>query len=444
MAPRRPVQARKSIRHNFMVHSDTRSTPGSTQRAGLSLAQQGNLRFLESAIRAHWRLGQNVVLCWARSEDGIDILFVPHYFLGNFSATLNDCSPTDRLEALNGSFIRKLITGSRMMSSEDFSSTARRFELTPTVIALPVPLENSDEVTGAVESLLKRYSISFVESRAVLLFDIVDFSLFSPFEQTSQLNSLSYSLNSAYNKLKKLDIDINFARTTTGDGFYVWSRNETLLDNVHLFLFMILVVADNAIAKRKSTGNTVPVIRTGFHIGSHYEFYQAEGVNPSMFSFIVGDVTIELARMLECAQPGQIFVGDFKSRLPTSLREGAYEIDVDTARFIERVKKLKDLGGVVIAGEKTDQIHYYLSGEAGVSGGESIRRYVVSDKHGKTRIAHNLRINIYRPGRDPILLGMQDYFLPKQRDGRHFLARESNTVTLQQPDRRKATLTTED
>lgn len=414
------------------------------QRAGLSLAQQGNLRFLETAIRAHWRLGQNIVLCWSRSADGIDILFVPHYFLGNFSATLNDCSPTDRLEALNGSFIRKLITGSRMMHADDFAGTARRFDLVPTVIPLPVPLESSDEATAAVEALLKRYSISFVESRAVLLFDIVDFSLFSPFEQTSQLNSLSYSLNSAYNKLKKLDIDLNFARTTTGDGFYVWSRNETLLDNTHLFLFMILVVADNAIAKRKSSGNTVPVIRSGFHIGSHYEFYQAEGVNPSMFSFIVGDVTIELARMIECAQPGQIFVGDFRSRLPTSAREGAYEIDVDTVRFIDRVKKLKDLGGVVIAGEKTDHIHYYLSGEAGASGGEAIRRYVVSDKHGKTRIAHNLRINIYRPGHDPILLGMQDYFLPKQREGRRFLARDVNTVTLQQPGRRKSVLSAEE
>jgi hypothetical protein len=78
-----------------------------------------------------------------------------------------------------------------------------------------------------VEQIIRRYGISFVERRGVLLFDITDFSLFSPFEQASQLNSLSYSMNSAYNKLSTRDVHINFARTTTGDGYYVWNRDCT-------------------------------------------------------------------------------------------------------------------------------------------------------------------------------------------------------------------------
>ncbi len=376
--------------------------------ATLGAAQKGNLRFLEQALRQHWGLGQNIVLCWRPTGTGISLLLVPHYFLGNFSESLNDCPSTDRLEALNGSFIRRLISGCRQMNEEDFHTTASRFELEPTAIDLPIPVLYDPPAIAAIDALIKRYSISYVASRAVLLFDIVDFSLFSPFEQTSQLNSLSYSLNSAYNKMLKVKVNIDFARTTTGDGFYIWNRELGPMANAHLFHFMLLVIADNAIARNKSRGNTVPAIRTGFHIGSHYEFYQAEGLNPTMYSYIVGEVTIELARMLASAQPGQIYIGEFATQLPTSLRDEAYLVDVDTVRFVERIKKINDLRGVEIAGEKTEAILSYLTGETGASGGESICRFRITDKHGRSRFAYNLRINIYRSGKKPIILGMQN------------------------------------
>ena len=63
---------------------------------------------------------------------------------------------------------------------------------------------------------MKRFSIAHVEERAVALFDIVDFSLFRPFEQASQLNSLSYSMNSAYSKLKREGVEVNFAQDHDG------------------------------------------------------------------------------------------------------------------------------------------------------------------------------------------------------------------------------------
>jgi hypothetical protein len=49
----------------------------------------------------------------------------------------------------------------------------------------------------------------------------------------------------------------------------------------------------------------VPRLRACFHVGSHYEFYQSEGLNPTSFSYLVGQVTIELARMIEARQPGR-------------------------------------------------------------------------------------------------------------------------------------------
>ncbi|HET8711351.1 MAG TPA: hypothetical protein VFM32_08245, partial [Spongiibacteraceae bacterium] len=156
-----------------------------------------HLRELEEALREQWRLGQNVMLCWCPQDEGIYVMVVPHYYLGQFSASLSDNAPIDRLELLNGRFIRQLISSRRLMSTEDFFSTAHRLEIEPMLILSPVNASSDKKTLDAAEELIKRYSISYVDNRAVLLFDIVDFSLYSPFEQTSQLNSLSYSMNSA-------------------------------------------------------------------------------------------------------------------------------------------------------------------------------------------------------------------------------------------------------
>jgi hypothetical protein len=381
------------------------------------------LRELEEQLREQWRLGQNVMLCWGLQEQGIYVMVVPHYYLGRFSASLSDTSSTDRLELLNGRFIRQLISGPRLMSTEDFFSTAHRLELEPMLILSAINAASDAQTLAEAEKLIKRYSISYVDSRAVLLLDIVDFSLFSPFEQTTQLNSLSYSLNSAYNKLLKKNIKIDFARTTTGDGFYVWNRNTEPRASLDLFQFMLLVMADNAIARRKARGtnvgsnnsSTVPSLRTAFHIGGHFEFYQVEGVNPTLHSYIVGDVTIELARMVEIARAGQIFIGDFKTKVPTSLRESAFLVDADTQHFVERVgKHLENLRGLELSGECIESLHCQLTGETGVSAGQRARRFRITDKHGRSRNAFNLRINIHTTGgKRPLILGIQGYYLPK-------------------------------
>lgn len=381
------------------------------------LCDSAQLMALEDAVREQWRFGQNIVLCWCAVPEGVRALFVPHYYLGNFSASLNDSSPTDRLDLLNGRFIRQLISGSRRMPDQDFFSTAHRLELEPFLLRSPITVDADAATLERVEQLIKRYSISYVESRAALLFDIVDFSLYSPFEQTSQLNSLSYSLNSACSKLLKKNIAVDFARTTTGDGFYVWNRDSAPRANVELFQFMLLVIADNAIARRKAgdLGHTVPLLRTAFHIGGHFEFYQVEGVNPTLHSYIVGDLTIELARMVDLAHPGQIFIGDFKTAMPTSQREGAFLVDVDSQHFVERsARHLEVLRGLELSGERIETLQCQLTGAPGVSAGQSVRRFRITDKHGRSRHAYNLRINIQTSGGGRLLLlGIQDYFLPK-------------------------------
>tara|TARA_R110002110_G_scaffold415561_2_gene650980 strand:- start:213389 stop:214747 length:1359 start_codon:yes stop_codon:yes gene_type:complete len=379
----------------------------------ISIVQRGNLKTLEKTLRKQWRLGQNIVLCWSADERGLLVIFVPHYFLGNY------CAAGEGQD--NETFIRQLISGRRRKSRDDLFAVSERLDVSPTFIKLNTALNEDPQVLDGVEQLIKRYGLSYVESRAVLLFDIVEFSLFTPFEQASQLNSLSYSLNSAYNKLLSQGIEINFSRTTTGDGYYVWNRQLGASANRDLFYFMLLVVADNAVARAASRGNTVPVIRTGYHIGGHYELYQAEGVNPSVFSYIVGDVTIELARMLDIAQADQVLVGDFRCEATgrhATPGQGAAGIvpgvgSMSTPAFVSACdRELEVVAGTQLSGKTIRTMHCHLTETSEQSAGAGPRRFLIVDKHGLSRNAYNLQVDIDLDGHS-LALGLAEERLPR-------------------------------
>jgi hypothetical protein len=119
-----------------------------------------------------------------------------------------------------------------------------------------------------MDALVRRQSLSCVEDRAAALFDLVNFLLYSPLEQVTQLCSLAYFVYSAHSKLLQRMIDINFARSTTGDGFYIWNCSPSIQANVNLYHFMHLVLADNAIARSKAARrNAVPLSHTCFDFG---------------------------------------------------------------------------------------------------------------------------------------------------------------------------------
>jgi hypothetical protein len=231
----------------------------------------------------------------------------------------------------------------------------------------------------------------------------------------SQLNSLSYSLNSAHAKMLEADVNIDFARSSSGDGFYIWNRDEGLEASVNLYHFMHIVLADNAIARSKSTSKAVPRLRACFHVGSCYEFHQAEGLNPTTHDFIVGDVTIELARMIDAALPGQILVGDFMADIEVENDKGEVTVqpNVDAVTFLHRAQgNLSQLSGIELSGERVTAIKCYLTGENMGGGQFNIRRLTIKDKHGLSRVAFNAKVNIYRESGQPILLGIQDKKLP--------------------------------
>jgi len=372
----------------------------------MGLQQRSNLVGLERALHQEWSLGQNNILSWAPLDDGLLVLVVPHYAIAEYTAPRSDGLPP----RVSAAFITELISGERRLSLQQMQKVARLLQVEPTFIALRQPLSGHPVETQIIEKMIRRYGINFVASRAVTLFDIVGFSLLTPFEQMTQLNSLSYSLNSAHAKMMEQEVGINFARSSSGDGFYVWNRDDGLEANVNLYHFMHIVLADNAIARSKSTSKAVPRLRACFHVGSCYEFHQAEGLNPTMHDFIVGDVTIELARMIEAALPGQILVGEFLADLTDATPDHREtQAHLDAVTFLNRAQgNLSKLSGMEFSGERVTAIKCYLTGESIGAGEFNIRRLHIRDKHGLSRVAYNAKVNIYMQTSKPILLGIED------------------------------------
>jgi hypothetical protein len=374
----------------------------------MSLKERSNLIFLDRCLHEHWGLGENVILNWCPAGDGIVLLVAPHYAIAGYArdSGVRQSGTSSRPKQ---EFFQVLLSARRCLTQAQLAKVGRLLGIATTHVQLREPLKNTEAQNEIIEKMVKRYSITYVPNRGVSLFDIVGFSLLSPFEQMMQLNSLSYSLNAAQSKLLTKKIDVDFSRTTTGDGFYVWNRDLSLEGNLNLYHFMQLALADNAIAHSKAKHNTVPRLRACFHVGSSYEFHQSEGLSPTLYNYIVGDVTVELARVIERALPGQILVGDFRAEMPP---DGAAALEariVESTDFVElAMRNVERLAGIELSGERVDAIRCYLTGTKLPNGEFSVRRITINDKHGMARRVYNAKVNIYRANAEPILLGIED------------------------------------
>jgi hypothetical protein len=344
--------------------------------------KQAALARLEAELFALWNLGDNVLLAWTGSGGQLLVLWVRHYAIA------------ESAHAGSAPFINEVLAGPKRLAAEEFGRVCGTFGATAKVLRVGLDLEDP-AVAAAVSEMVRRYGVSLVRNRAVMLIDAVQFSLRAPLDQMAMLNSLAYSVNSAHAQLEAKQIKIDFARTTTGDGFYIWNRATTTEANTELYKLMMLLLADNAVAQRKARSSWVPKLRAAFHVGEHYEFQQVEGLNPTTFSYIVGQVTVDLARMVADALPGQILLGEFAG-------EGTLAFVAETAAT------LGELNGLDISGSRIDSIGCYVTGDNVADGGYAANRYQLRDKHGTPRIVYNAKINIHRKHAEPIFLGMRN------------------------------------
>jgi hypothetical protein len=363
-----------------------------------------SLATLDDVLFGIWDLGDNIILAWTREGLEYRFLAVRHYVILEPFGT----NP----EAPAGDFINSVLAGSKFVSAAEFERIRGVLGDASRVFRTSFPLDESPD-DEMVTRLVTRYGVSLVPERAVVLIDAVGFSLRTPLEQVAMVNSMSYSMNSAYRQLLSQDVEINFARTTTGDGFYIWNRARTMDANIALYQLVMLILADNAVARRKAKRFPVPVLRAAFHVGEHYEFYQVEALNPTTFGYIVGQVTIELSRMIEQALPGQILLGDFNIEMSDGSEDGIQRYS--TLDFVDRtVRKLEQLKGLVVAEDQIENIRCYLTGHPMPRGKFLVSRYEILDKHGKSHAVYNAKINIHRRQAEPIFLGIQHQDLHPQ------------------------------
>jgi len=358
---------------------------------------------LDAALYSYWRLGERVIALWSSNGSSIDLLGFPHYALADYFSGVRPVVD----EPDPAQFIDTIVSGPKHAEADAFREHARKLQVEPVVIDLPFDPVN-DLGSELVDALVRRYSVSLFHDRAVVLLDIVGFSTYAPIEQATLLNSLSYSINSAYDKLAGLEMRVQFARSPTGDGFYIWNRAADSQANVELYKLMLLLLADNAMARGPARTRAVPELRSAFHVGAHYEFYQPEGLAPSLSSYLVGQVTIDLARMLDQAMPGQILIGDFGagSNGPNEEPSG---VMLRAPEFVARMQdEVSDMAGIRVSGESVREIRCYLTGPLRADGLYGISRYSVLDKHGARRRMFNAKINIHRLHAEPIYLGIRD------------------------------------
>jgi hypothetical protein len=366
---------------------------------------------LDNRLSEIWNLGDNVLLGWTHSGGELLFLAVRHYAIPeSVHAAADQDSEMHGGMADASRFINDVLSGPKYLEPAEFERVSgafahRAFNCRPEAVRVDFRIED-ERLAALISDMVRCYGVSLVRNRAVVLLDAVEFSRQSPLDQMAMLNSLAYSVNSAYGQLLSRDIRIDFARTTTGDGFYIWNRAMSAGADAELYKLMMMILADNAVAQRKASSSWVPKLRAAFHVGEHYEFHQVEGLNPTNFSYIVGQVTVDLSRMVDRALPGQILLGDFVAEAAGngSGRPARH----DTPGFVENTAaSLDQLNGLEISGGRIGSIRCYLTGRRLSDGSYQVNRYHLRDKHGTARAAYNAKINIHREGAEPIFLGLR-------------------------------------
>ncbi|MBI1207112.1 MAG: hypothetical protein GC191_07470 [Azospirillum sp.] len=349
-----------------------------------------SLQTIDSSVNALWAFGRNTVVGWRHEANRIQVL----------------AAPTPTVIAAFEAFPR-VFRGRRRLGKGTFEQLSRHLGIEPAEFCVPAMIgTGSWEIDpDTVDNLIRRYTISYTQHRAVMLFDIVGFSRVSPLEQLAQLNSLELAINFATKRLADVGIRTDFARSTTGDGFYVWNRAKGWRHDANTLAAFILIVAQNAIDRRSGLGRGVPALRSAFSIGSHFSYHQVEGLTPRGYEYIVGDVTIALARILQVAVGGQILFGNFVRPPDTPGQSRPLDPILFLAAAEARIQKL---GRSDVGNARIGDIRVSFTGSQCDGGAYDVSIYRIIDKHGVEHSAFNLKITIERPAAPAIQLGKLD------------------------------------
>lgn len=341
-----------------------------------------------------WRFGSNALVGWRPSLRGIEVITLPKV----------------RLFADHGRHLPVFSEGSSLMEGMALDDAARLLEVQPVELRLEqrIGAGPGEIPTALVERVFRLFTVRKVLHRAVLLLDIVGFSKAEPEAQAAQLTTLEFSLNLAEEMARAQGLAVQFSRTTTGDGFYVWNERSGLRADIDFFcavaIFQILFSA----LKRTSThAEAVPVLRQCLSIGSHFAYRQPRKDGSDAGAFIVGDVTIQVARLIGTALPDQMLVGDFQR--PLGLGQNSCNAETFLLAVSERLAALKELR---VLGYRIDRIGFYLTGPRDAEGRHVPALITITDKHGFEHRCYNAKLNAFAEQGEPYYCGLQHGDLP--------------------------------
>jgi hypothetical protein len=356
--------------------------------ADLPLPETAALRQLHTILFDLWRFGSNALVGWRPSRLGIEIITLPKV----------------RLFTDHGRHLPVFAEGS-LMEGRKLDEAARLLEVQPVELRLETPIgPGPGEIAPAlVERMFRLFTVSKTLHRAVLLLDIVGFSKAGPEEQAAQLTTLEFSLNLAEEMARGHGLGVSFGRTTTGDGFYVWNERSGLRADIDFFcavaIFQILFAA---LRRTATTAATVPVLRLVLSIGSHFLYHQPRKDGSDGGAFIVGDVTIKVARLIGTAAPDQMLIGDFER--PLGLGHKSCNTETFLSAVSERLASLKDLR---VLGYRIDRISFYLTGPRESDGRHLPMLIRITDKHGFEHGCYNAKLNAFAEQGEPYYCGLQ-------------------------------------
>lgn len=348
---------------------------------------------LDEQLRLLWRLGRNVVVGWCTAGDHIKVLAVPQFVVPLLLQNHEE-----------------ILEGTRHVTESQLSQLSDICEIEPYEISLPEAFgERKNGELKVLEDTVERYSIVKKVDKEFVLLDIVEYSLFSPLEQVTALNSLAYSINVAVRRAQEHQVPIEINHSPTGDGFYIWNKKDGYEANIDLFCTLMLILSDNALGQAQRLSPAIPRLRAAFHIGSVYQYHQAEDGKPGRRALLTGSATIELARMLTSAQPNQILVGNFLSQEAVTKDATPRPGKLDAIEFFKDASgRVESLVDVVLSREKIKSIHCYLTGSRRGENLWDVNRYIVTDKHGRRHEVFNMKMNVHRYKGSALWLGVQD------------------------------------
>ena len=148
-------------------------------------------------------------------------------------------------------------------------------------------------------------------------------------------------------------------------------------------------------------------------MGSHYCYHQNNRLSAAGSDYIVGEVTIDMARLIGFAKPNQILISSLGSDGDDETEfEKRAAADTGAANIVDffahAATILEQLTDIEMGELTISRISTYITGEQKPDGSYAVRELEIADKHGKRHTAYNAKVNIFLSDDEPIFLGLQD------------------------------------